>query len=75
MAKTNGRKLSNIEITKIKEILLNVATNSKCDSNLNPLHMFRGELLPKTLIMVVCWIMLNFGFYALALNATMVWTF
>jgi hypothetical protein len=75
MAKRNGRDLSDTDIFKIKEIVSNVETDSKQDSNLNPLHMFQGDLLCKTLIMVVCWITVCFGFYALTLNATQVGTF
>ncbi len=73
MAKTNGRQLSDTQIKEIREITSNIATSSKEDSNLNPLDMFRGKLLYKTLIMVVCWTTVCLGFYALTLNATKVW--
>jgi hypothetical protein len=72
MAKTNGRHLSESDIEKIHSIVLSVETDSKSDKNLNPLHMFRGKLLNKTLIMAVCWITVCFGYYALTLNATKV---
>ena len=72
IAKTNGRHLSESDIEKIHEIVLSVETDSKSDKNLNPLHMFRGKLLYKTLIMAVCWITVCFGYYALTLNATKV---
>ena len=70
MAKSNGRDLSEADVEKIKSIVDNVASNSKKDQDLNPLHMFRGKFLTKTLILAVCWITVCIGFYALTLNAT-----
>jgi len=72
MAKTNGRHLSESDIAKIRQIILSVETNSKNDKDLNPIHMFRGKLLYKTLIMAMGWITVCIGFYALTLNATKV---
>ena len=72
MAKTNGRKLSEQDIKEIEEITLNVDFDSKSDTNLTPLDMFRGKLLHKTLIMIVAWVTVCFGYYALTLNATKV---
>ena len=70
MAKTNGQHLSDADIEKMKLIIEDVAKESKKDKNLNPLHMFRGKFLTKTLILAFCWITVCFGFYALTLNAT-----
>ena len=70
MAKANGRQLSDDDVEKIKSIVDDVAKGSKKDKNLNPLHMFRGQLLTKTLILAFCWITVCIGFYALTLNAT-----
>jgi hypothetical protein len=70
VAETNGHNLNKSEVSKIKEIVDTVANNSKHSENLNPLHMFRGKLLGKTLIMFTCWITVSFGFYALTINTT-----
>ena len=72
IAKTNGRHLSESDIEKIRDIVLRVETDSKSDKDLNPIHMFRGKLLYKTLIMAMGWITVCLGFYALTLNATKV---
>ena len=73
MAQTNNRPLSSEDISKIEEIVDTVADDCKHDDNLNPLHMFKGKLLPKTLIVVSCWITVCFGYYALTINATQVY--
>jgi hypothetical protein len=70
VAKINGRHLDESDVDKIKEIIANVASNSKHDEHLNPLHMYKGKLLCKTLIIGICWITVCFGYYALTLNAT-----
>jgi hypothetical protein len=70
VARINGRNLSKEDIEKIKEIIANIASDSKHDEHLNPLHMYRGKFLNKSLIMGFCWITVCFGYYALTLNAT-----
>jgi hypothetical protein len=70
VAKKNGRELNDTEISKIKEIIDAMANDSKHSESLNPLHMFRGNLLGKTLIMLTCWITVSFGYYALTINTT-----
>jgi len=70
VAKINGRNLSKEDIEKITDIIDNVASDSAHDEHLNPIDMYRGKCLGKTLIMGICWITVCFGFYALALNAT-----
>ena len=75
MAKLNRRQLDDDDLAKIRDIVTNVEIDSKKDEDLNPLHMFRGGLLSKTLTMLVCWITVCFGFYALTLNATKVCLF
>jgi hypothetical protein len=70
VSETNGHNLNEIEVSKIEEIVDTVANNSKHSENLNPLHMFRGKFLGKTLIMVTCWITVSFGYYALTIHTT-----
>ena len=72
MAKLNRRQLDDDDMAKIRDIVTNVEIDSKKDEDLNPLHMFKGGLLSKTLTMLVCWITVCLGFYALTLNATKV---
>ena len=66
MEKTNGRELSDDDKSKMREIVANVEIDSKKDEDLNPLHMFRGELLYKTIIIAICWITVCVNYYKMA---------
>ncbi len=68
MAKTNGRTLSVEQKKEISAILDRL--ESECDEKLNFLHMFRGGQAEKTLILILCWVTVCIGFYALTFSQT-----
>jgi hypothetical protein len=70
IARVNKRELTADQLKQMRAILDNVEGNSKMDSNLNYLDMFRKDVWAKTLIMFSAWMMACLGYYALTLNST-----
>jgi OCT family organic cation transporter-like MFS transporter 4/5 len=70
IARVNKRELTADQLKQMRAILDNVEGDSKMDSNLNYLDMFRKDVWAKTLIMFSAWIMVCLGYYALTFNST-----
>ena len=68
IAETNGKTLLPSQIKEISDILDKV--DIETESSLNPWDMFRGGFLARSLILLLSWITVNIGNYALILSST-----
>ena len=71
-AKTNNHKLTDDEIQELRHMMENMAEENKDTSSgfTVVFEMFKGKLLPRTVILLSLWITTVLSYYALTMSAT-----